>query len=65
MMKMPSGTSPTSDKASRKQLQIIKNLQNTENQIDITMEFLTEIKKTNIEELSRKEASSLIDKLKD
>ncbi|MHB1507456.1 MAG: hypothetical protein ACYCUZ_05305 [Cuniculiplasma sp.] len=46
-------------------MQIIKNLQNTENQIDITMEFLTEIKKTNIEELSRKEASSLIDKLKD
>ncbi len=61
---MPRGTSPTSDKTSRKQLQFIKNLQNTDRELDNTKKFLSDLKKTSIEELTRKEASSLIDKLK-
>ena len=64
LMKMPRGESTNPDTASKKQLQFIKNLQSTDKQLDITRKFLSDLKKTGIEELTRKEASSLIDKLK-
>ena len=64
LMKMPRGESSDPDIASKKQLRFIKNLQSTDKQLDITRKFLSDLKKTGIEELTRKEASSLIDKLK-
>ena len=64
LMKLPRGASTNTDTASRKQLQFIKNLQNTDRELDITKKFLSDLKKTSIEELTRKEASSLIDRLK-
>ncbi len=64
LMKMPRGENNSPDTASKKQLQFIKNLQSTDKQLDITKKFLSDLKKTGIEELTRKEASSLIDKLK-
>ncbi len=64
LMKLPKGALTNTDTASKKQLQFIKNLQNTDRELDITRKFLSDLKKTSIEELTRKEASSLIEKLK-
>ena len=64
LMKMPRGESSDPETASKKQLRFIKNLQSTDTQLNITRKFLSDVKKTSIEELTRKEASSLIDKLK-
>ena len=64
LLKMPRDESSDPDTASKKQLRLIKNLQSTDMQLDITKKFLSDVKKTSIEELTRKEASSLIDKLK-
>ena len=55
---------PTDSPATRKQLQFIKNLQGTDKRIDTRSGYLKELKKTDLSELTRKEASTLIDRLK-
>ena len=55
---------PTDSPATRKQLQFIKNLQGTDKRMDTTSGYLKELKKTDLSELTRKEASTLIDRLK-
>ena len=55
---------PTDTPATRKQLQFIKNLQGRDKRMDTTSGYLKELKKTDLSELTRKEASTLIDRLK-
>ena len=55
---------PTDSPATRKQLQFIKSLQGTDKRMDTTSGYLKELKKTDLSELTRKEASTLIDRLK-
>ena len=50
--------------ASNKQIQFIKNLQASGKQLGITSEYLAKLKKVTIDELTGKEASGLIDRLK-
>lgn len=50
--------------ATRKQIQFIKNLQVSGKQLGITSEYLAKLKKVTIDELTGKEASGLVDRLK-
>ncbi|MHB1708743.1 MAG: hypothetical protein ACYCT2_04625 [Thermoplasmataceae archaeon] len=50
--------------ASKKQIQFIKNLQTTDKHLEITRNYLEKLRKVSIDELTSKEASGLIDKLK-
>ncbi|MHB1708976.1 MAG: hypothetical protein ACYCT2_05830 [Thermoplasmataceae archaeon] len=50
--------------ASKKQVQFIKNLQTTDKHLEITKNYLEKLRKVSIDELTSKEASGLIDKLK-
>lgn len=51
--------------ATSKQIKFIKNLQKSEKQLELARSYLKEIKKENFDELTRKEASELINKLKE
>jgi hypothetical protein len=51
--------------ASKKQIQFIKNLQDTDTKLKFAANYLKDLEKMSIEELTKKEASLLIEKLKD
>ncbi|MCW6169411.1 MAG: hypothetical protein LVQ96_07900 [Thermoplasmatales archaeon] len=67
LMKLPSGTKQDTagSLATDKQLKFVKSLQNSEKRLEVTRTFLIELKKSTIEELTRSEASALIDSLKE
>ncbi len=67
LMKLPAGAKEESagNLATGKQLKFIKSLQNSEKRLETARTFLIELKKSNIEELTRIEASQLIDSLKE
>lgn len=67
LMQLKGGARPesTDSLATKKQIQYIKNLQGTETKLKFTTTYLKELKKMSIEELTKKEASALIEKLKD
>jgi hypothetical protein len=68
LMSLKSGTSKTegsSDfKATPKQINFLKSLQKSKKETDLTGDYLKKLKKVSLEELSRSEASELIEKLK-
>jgi len=67
LMKLPAGNKQESagNLATGKQLKFIKSLQNSDKRLETTRTFLIELKKSNIDELTRSEASQLIDALKE
>lgn len=67
LMKLPSGSKPDTagSLVTNKQLNFIKSLQNSEKRLEVTRTFLIELKKSTIDELTRSEASALIDSLKE
>jgi bacterioferritin (cytochrome b1) len=58
-------TSSADNLATKKQIQFIKNLQDTDSKLKFALSYLKDLKKMSVEELTKKEASTLIEKLKD
>ncbi len=58
-------TSSADNLATKKQIQFIKSLQDTDSKLKFALSYLKDLKKMSIEELTKKEASALIEKLKD
>lgn len=64
-LKGGNSSSNTDNLATKKQIQFIKNLQDTDTRLKFAANYLKDLKKMSIEELTKKEASTLIEKLKD
>lgn len=65
LMKIPGTQKNSTGNATRKQVQFIKNLQDSDVKLEITSKYLKDLGRGSIDDLTVKEASALIDRLRE